>query len=56
MKNTLLLLATSLFLMTSCTENKEGLVSQIIKETKAHSSEHFKVTENILTPILLTQP
>ncbi len=45
MKKILLLLAASLFLMTSCTENKENLVSRIIKETKTHSSEHFKVTE-----------
>lgn len=45
MKKTLLLLAVSLFLMTSCTKNKEDLVSQIIKETQTHSSEHFKVTE-----------
>ncbi len=45
MKKILLLLAATLFLMTSCTENKEDLVSRIIKETKTHSSEHFKVTE-----------
>jgi thiol-disulfide isomerase/thioredoxin/outer membrane lipoprotein-sorting protein len=45
MKKTLLFLAVSLFLMTSCTENKEDLVSRIIKETKTHSSVHFKVTE-----------
>jgi len=45
MKKILLLLAATLFLMTSCTENKENLVSRIIKETKTHSSEHFKVTE-----------
>ncbi len=45
MKKTLLLLAAALFLMTSCTENKQDLVSRIIKETKAHVSEHFKVTE-----------
>ncbi len=41
----LLFITTSLFLMTSCTEHKEDLVSQIIKETKTHASEHFKVTE-----------
>ncbi len=45
MKKTLLLLAVSLFLITSCTKNKGDLVSRIIKETNTHSSEHFKVTE-----------
>jgi len=45
MRKILLLLTVSLFLMTSCTENKENMVSQIIKETKTHASEHFKVTE-----------
>ncbi len=45
MKKIFLFLAVSLFLMTSCTGNKEDLVSRIIKEAKAHSSVHFKVTE-----------
>ncbi len=45
MKKIILLLAISLFLMTSCTENKEDLVSQIVKTTKTYSSIHFKVTE-----------
>ncbi len=45
MKKTLLFLAVSLFLMTSCTQNKEDLVSQIVKMTKTYSSVHFKVTE-----------
>jgi len=45
MKRILLLLTVPLLLMTSCTEHKEDLVSQIIKETRTHSSIHFMVTE-----------
>lgn len=45
MKKIFLFLTVTLFLMTSCTQNKKDLVSRIIKETKTHSSEHYKVTE-----------
>ncbi len=45
MKKLIFLLIISLFLITSCKEKKENVVSKTIKRTEARSSEHFKVTE-----------